>query len=58
MKKVNSIFSHCGTISKYRALADVKPLVKLIVNIVAADVFCVKANQHEKLQIVYANLRV
>jgi hypothetical protein len=58
MKKVNNIFSRCGTISKYKALAVAKPLVKLLVNIAAADVFCGKASQHEKLQIMYANLRV
>ncbi|MGV3459233.1 MAG: hypothetical protein ACO1N9_02135 [Flavobacterium sp.] len=47
-----------GTISKYKALAHRRMMVWCANVFAAAEVFTGMAPQHEKLQIVYANIRV
>ncbi|MCR5862303.1 hypothetical protein LRS05_09160 [Flavobacterium sp. J372] len=47
-----------GNISKYKALAQ-RRLIALCANVfVGSDIFSGNAAPHEKLQIVYANIRV
>jgi hypothetical protein len=47
-----------GNISKYKALAQ-RRLIALCANVFAvADLFSGNASHNEKLQIVYANIRV
>jgi hypothetical protein len=57
--KLNKIkFTHSGTISKYRALTDVAKAVSCLHIVPVMEAFFSSVSSREKLQIIYANIRV
>ncbi|KAF2518737.1 hypothetical protein E0W68_08270 [Flavobacterium salilacus subsp. salilacus] len=58
MKKISNTFPCRYIISKYKTLADAKQLLLLLYIAIATSVLLCIGNQHEELQIMYANLRV
>jgi len=58
MKKNQNKFSLVGNIRKYKASAKVKQLVYALKIVTGMDAFYSGSSHHEKLQIIYANIRV
>ncbi|WP_181369440.1 hypothetical protein [Flavobacterium album] len=58
MKINKNMFSLIGSISKYMALANIGKVTFSLRNITAGEAFHSISNCQEKLQIIYANIRV
>jgi hypothetical protein len=58
MKINKNMFSLIGSISKYTALATISKVTFSLRNMPGGEVFHSIASCQEKLQIVYANIRV
>lgn len=57
--KLNKIkFTHSGTVSKYRALAHTASIISCLHVVTVMEAFFSSVSSREKLQIIYANIRV
>jgi hypothetical protein len=58
MKITQNIFSHIGSTSNYKALKLIAMPLCFVKNMANAEVYAIAGAYHEKLPIVYANIRV
>lgn len=58
MKLNKNKYVHSGTISKYRALADIAKAMSCLHVVAVWEAFFSSVSSREKLQIIYANIRV
>lgn len=58
MKLNKNKLAHSGTISKYRALADIAKAMSCLHVVPVLEAFFSSVSSREKLQIIYANIRV
>ncbi|WP_159799379.1 hypothetical protein [Flavobacterium sp. MK4S-17] len=58
MKKNKRNFFPSNIISKYKAFTHVRQVIRQLKSSVPDDIFNAAAVQHEKLPIIYANIRV